>query len=158
MGAMEDVMRRALAGGRWRAQDMRELRARGYDTGAEPVYFASGARRVMGGEPQVVWDDGSKTPVHEIADPAGGWEPIGDDVTPVEPPPPGTKRWLEALAQRRTGMAATARHARPGVALIELAGEPMAGGVSMLLIEAALDRRVSIEVTWTKTVDGPVWA
>lgn len=156
--AASDVLRRALAGGRWRAPDLSERQARGCDTGAEPVYFASGAMHVMAGEPSVIWCDGSKTPAHEVAHPAGGWEPIGDDVVPVEPPPPGTKRWLEALAQRHTGVAAMARNARPGVVLIELAGEPSVYDVDMFLSAATLSTRASIEVTWTKTVDGPVRA
>jgi hypothetical protein len=111
----------------------------------------------MAGEPYVLWDDHSTTRVGEIADPAGGWEPIGDDVTPVDTPPVGTKRWLEALAESCTWTKATARNARPGVVLIELAGEPRLGGVSYLMC-AVLERcRVELEVTWTKTVDGPVW-
>jgi hypothetical protein len=157
MGSMnvDDVMRRAAAAGRWRAPDLSERRA-------VPVLWTGGTRgfgldgRVVG-DPPVIWYDGGTTRASELADPDGGWEPIGDDVTPVEPAPIGTKRWFEALALRHTGVEATARHARPGVVLIELAGEPRLGGVDMLIGEATLGRRVAVEVTWTKTVDGPVW-
>jgi hypothetical protein len=153
MRSVEDVTQRALAGGRWCAPDLRELRARGYDTGAEPVYCWFGLCCFMAGEPYVIWDDHSTTSVSEIADPAGGWEPIGDDVTPVDPPPVGTKRWLEALAASCTGVAATARNLCPGTVLVELAGEPRPDSVGAFVLQATQWCKVAIEIRWTEKRD-----
>lgn len=150
MGSTKSVMRRAMAGGTWRAPDMRELRAHGYETGAQPVYGSFGLHGFVVGEPSVLWNDGSKTTAREIADPAGGWEPIGDDAPPVEPPPVGTKRWIEALALECTGVRATARNAGPGI-LIELAGEPRRDSVGALVWRVAEWCKVAFEVRWTET-------
>lgn len=70
------VTRRAALGGRWRSPEGEEKKAAAVEETGDPVYRCGQFVGVRARYVEVVWSDGTRTPVRDVADPRFGWKAI----------------------------------------------------------------------------------